>query len=174
MNRGMAMGGSAISKAFGFATNIPGRKVAAAIIWLTSATCTSFFIDQLRTPSYSDSIFQNTSVNLLEGLVSSLWGSSLLAAILFQLVLTVCEKSIWQNRNFTMVSTVAILIDVVVNAAAVWPYVSRFDNTEVWTFLVNWLELNGSAGLGSMATGILCLVVGCVLAAGPEYVWSDR
>lgn len=165
MNRGMALGGNAVSKAFGYVSSISGRKVAAAVIWLTSAYATSILIEQIRGGSM---VYVS---NPLTSIVEFAWGSSLIAAIIGQFVLTVCEKSIWQRRNLTAVSTVALILDVLINAAAVWPFVERFDSTSVWYFISNWLGMSG--GLSNFSSGILCLVVGFILAAAPEYVWSD-
>jgi hypothetical protein len=142
-----------------------GNKVAAIIVWLTSTYATSILIEELRGNA-------NATGGVLDTVVLGLWGSSFLSALALQTVLTVAESPIWQGKKPGLVASAALVIDALVNAAAVWPFMQRFGSTSIYRFLSSSVGSNGE--YDHMTAIILTVFVGIILAASPEKLWSGE
>jgi hypothetical protein len=92
----------------------------------------------------------------------------IIAAVLAQLTLTVLESDFIRGRR-SEVSVFAIVIDTLLNAAGLWPFVQAIDQTSVWIMLT---ELSGlTGGVSTYMAGLLAIIGGYVLAIAPEKIW---
>lgn len=108
------------------------------------------------------------SVVFVQSLGVSLW-LALGTATLGQWMLTRLESPIW-HRRINVVSLLILLFDVLINAGGLFYLVRRLDQTQLWTALTS-----TGAVSASMSAGVayaVAFVLGLLLAAAPEIVWS--
>lgn len=144
-------------------------KVAAVLLWLSSAYMTSQFISQLRGNS-------NISItNPLDSTMVVLWGTNFVGAIVLQAILTIAERAVWKGKEVTLVSGTALAIDTFVNAASLWPFFKAFGLSNVWSFIreiVQYILPSWNVEYNLGVAGVLALIGGVALAYGPEKLWS--
>jgi hypothetical protein len=139
------------------------HKIAAILLWFSSAYTTSLLIEDVRGSG-------NSTGGILDVFVTGVWGNSFFAAMTLQVILTAGESAIWKGQKLGLVASIALIIDTLVNAAAIWPYMQRFGHSHIWVFLAEWLHVNMEYTL--FTAGILTLIGGIALAAAPEKYWS--
>lgn len=164
--QGVAQRGGSVVKRFG---NLPVNRVAAAILWVASAYTTSLLIEMLRTGG--SPVNAAASASLIGMLVGFVGNSVFLAAIVLQFVFTIGERSIWLGKGMDEVAGIALLLDVVTNAAAVYPLARNFGATNIWTMLQDVFHFGQFSAGGAL---LLALVWGIIAAAGPEKLWSRK
>lgn len=159
------MGGSALGRLRGISSN----RAMAVVLWVLSTYTVSLLIEAMRSGS-SIYALGNRADGVLGSAVGFLWGSSFLAAIVLQALTTVGERPIWRKQQTDIVAMIAVGVDIATNTAAVYPFTRNFDNTQIWTMIVDVSGVQNS--FGPLASLVLALVVGIAMAAGPEKLWS--
>lgn len=125
-------------------------KIAALVVWGFAVVTTQLFLAP---------ILQQRG---LDG--AAIW----LSAIGLQLVLTIVESEFWRGER-SQVSTSAVLVDALINAAGLYPFVGSLGATNVWQMIS---EVTGaSPDVNTIAAGVISLFLGYILAATPERVW---
>lgn len=90
------------------------------------------------------------------------------AAFAIQLILTVMESEFWRGER-SQVSTAAVFVDTLINAAGLYPFIGGLGMTNVWAMIS---EVTGASGdVGTPAAVVISLFLGYILAATPERVW---
>jgi hypothetical protein len=145
--------------------SLGGNRIAAVLVWLTSAYMTSTLIETLRVPGQSVG-------GVLDFVVLNLYGSSFLAAIIIQGIITIGEQPLWRGGRWTIVSVSMMLIDTLINAGSLWPFLRNADDTLIWSYALDFFSLDPS--YSTFIAGIITLFCGVVLAALPEYLWRER
>lgn len=90
-------------------------------------------------------------------------------AMMVQICLSVLESPYWTGKRYG-ISVVAVVIDTLLNAGGTWVQLQHLDNTHIWHMLAS-LAPNVQVETGSIATVIVSLALGYILAAAPERVW---
>jgi hypothetical protein len=135
-------------------------------LWLVSAYTTSLTIAAVRGGGWGIA-----PTGPLDALVGLVWGSNFTAALAFQLVLTIAESPLWRGGEQNMVSVTAVVVDTLINAAAIYPAVGRIDRTPVWAMLSDALGVGGQ--MGPLVSLIVAIAGGVFLAAAPERIWRS-
>lgn len=148
--------------------NVPPNRAAAVMAWLFSAFTTSALIESVR--NYAYGIPSVPSDSVLSWFVNLALGGYLMAAVAVQLLLTLAESPIWKGQKGTIVSWTFLIIDTLVNAAAIFPFVRVLDKTPVWYMIVTSFE--SDATYHPLAALVLTLFLGAVMAGAPEKLWS--
>lgn len=94
-----------------------------------------------------------------------------LMAMATQAIMTYLESDIWAGR-FRLLSLVVLLVDILVNAGGIWPWILKIDETPVWAMLVE--AGIAPAQMSIIAAISISLVAGTILAATPEQIWSAK
>ena len=85
-----------------------------------------------------------------------------------QLILTIVESEFWQGQR-GQVSAAAVIVDTLINAAGLYPFIGGLGATNVWQMIS---EATGAApDVGTAAAVGISLFLGYILAATPERVW---
>jgi Na+/H+ antiporter NhaD/arsenite permease-like protein len=67
------------------------------------------------------------------------------------------------------VSSAAVGVDTLINAAGLYPFVGGLSLTNVWAMIAD--ATNASSDLSTVAVVVISLFLGYILAATPERVW---
>ena len=140
-------------------------KLAAFIVWITSTYATSVLIDDLRGGTYA-------AASSVDNIVYLLWGSPFIAAIALQAVFTIAESPVWKGTKPGVVAYSALVMDTLVNAAAIYPFTRNFGASKVWYFLSD--SLGVDSAYSNYTILIITLFMGIMLAAAPEKLWSGN
>lgn len=101
---------------------------------------------------------------------------SVLLAAAAQWLLTIAERPLWRfimrrrGGKFVALGLVVTLVDGVVNAAGVYPYMGRLAQTGVGIMLTE--VLNVQQAMTPLSAFLLALAIGIVIAGLPEYLWE--
>lgn len=99
-----------------------------------------------------------------------------IAAVIFQWFLTKGQQAIWHSKRkavrFTIISIPALLIDVWLNAAGVWPYAKQVGATDAWKMVSELTESNAPFSL--IAALLTALLIGVFIAGAPENLWNGE
>lgn len=124
-------------------------KVISLILWAAATSTTFLFLNGVAEPA--------TSVEML-------W----VAAIVVQTILTVLESDFIRGMR-SEVSVFAVVLDTLINAAGLWPFVQNVDQSSVWVMLSELFGMYG--GMSPYVAGLIALVGGYTLAIAPEKIW---
>jgi hypothetical protein len=125
------------------------NKAVASLTWLAAVYTTYLFLVAL-------------------GVTPGAWG--LTSAVLAQGMLTWLEGPVWQ-RKFGDIGVFAVVVDTLVNAGGLWPYIRNIDQTPTWAMFQ---ELGAAGGdMNAIVAGFLALMIGYVLAKAPETIWRS-
>jgi len=146
---GAAGGMANVGKAWGLLSN--GRyKISAVIVWAFAVVTTyQFLVPILARQGYGDQ--------------ATWW-----AAAVIQLILTVIESEFWHGQR-GQVSGAAVVVDTLVNAAGLFPFVGGLSATNVWTMIS--AATGAGASINVVSVVIISLFLGYILAATPERIW---
>ena len=145
----MAQAGAGARQTWNFLANTR-YKIAALVVWAVAVITTQQFLAPLLQGRGMDG--------------AAIWFS----AIGLQLVLTIVESEFWQGQR-GQVSGAAVLVDTLINAAGLYPFVGGLGATNVWAMIS---EVTGaSPDLNTIAAGVISVFLGYILAATPERVW---
>lgn len=123
-------------------------KIVALIIWLAGVYTTMLF---------------------LAGLLPELdamrhW----MIAVVIQLVLTIAQSEFWSGRR-GLVATIAVVVDMAVNAGGLWPLLRNIDMTPTWRLLESAMLVPSDAS-GAVVLAVT-IGVSLFIAAAPERIW---
>lgn len=131
--------------------HIDGNRVAASVAQLGSFTTTWLFINALG----------------ISGV------SGFLVAVAAEFVLFAGKNLVLGDRAHSdAVGWAAILLDTVLNAGGLWPYITKLDQTPSWAMLVQSLQLDGT--LRQIPALVLALVFGFLLSVAPHRLWFKK
>ena len=125
-------------------------KIAALTVWSFAVVTTQQFLAPL---------LQQRGLDVL-----TVWG----VAVGLQLVLTIIESEFWQGER-GQVSAAAVLIDTLINAAGLFPFVGSLGATNVWAMISQ--ATGATSDVSTAAAVSISLFLGYILAATPERVW---
>jgi hypothetical protein len=125
-------------------------KIAALVVWGVAVITTQQFLAPLLHQRGMDGV--------------TIW----LSAIGLQLVLTIVESEFWQGER-GQVSGAAVLVDTLINAAGLFPFIGGLGLTNVWAMISK--VTGASTDLNAITIGVISLFLGYILAATPERVW---
>jgi hypothetical protein len=128
---------------------LDGRKVAAAIAQIGSFTTTWLFIGAIGMDGWK------------------CFGISLAVEV----ILTIAKGSILSGKS-DILGGAAILIDTLLNAGGLWPYVQRIDHTPTWKMFTESVGLDGT--LRQLPALGFALVIGLLLSASPHLLWRHK
>lgn len=96
-----------------------------------------------------------------------------LLAFVIQLILTTLESFAWtaQQPAARRTGQIVFVADSLINAAALLPYVNKFDNTNVWTTISTYSTIN-IYEIDGFLSFIIAFVLGAVIAVAPEVLLS--
>lgn len=106
----------------------------------------------------------------IQGMSGAPWTIALAFATVTQLLLTWAERAMWRGKP-SGVAALALLMDVALNAGGVYPYVRRAGDTPVGLMLS---DVFGGSQVGPWPAIIVACVVGFLIAAAPEELWSRK
>lgn len=106
----------------------------------------------------------------VQGMSGAPWTIALTFAIVTQLLLTWAERAMWRGKP-SGVAALALLLDVALNAGGVYPYIRRAGETPVGVMLA---DVFGGSQVGPWPAIIVSVVVGFLIAAAPEELWTRR
>lgn len=90
-----------------------------------------------------------------------------------QYVFSVFENEFWRTRKLTLASGIALFFDIGSNAAGIWPWVNaNLDKTDFWRMINDVLGSNNPPSI--IVKIVICLLVGTIVANGPEYLWNRK
>lgn len=92
-------------------------------------------------------------------------------AFLAQFVLTFGEKAIWRGRP-SVAGLMALAIDVALNAGGLFPYALKLGETPPAQMIV--AVFGGDRQIAPRSAMIAAIVIGFLIAAAPEDLWSRR
>lgn len=130
-------------------------RLAAVVAWLLGTFTTYLFIARA-------------------GIASTVLAVVLAAAA--QWLLTMAERPLWRfllrrrGGRFVALGLVVTLIDGLINAGGVYPYMGRLAQTNVGIMLSE--VLNVQQAMTPTAAFLLALAIGLVVAGLPEYLWE--
>ena len=124
-------------------------KIASVIVWFGAVIATAQFLDPILDRR-------------------GLGGQVVLWAVVLQFVLTIIESEFWAGQR-GQVSSAAVGVDTLINAAGLYPFVGGLSLTNVWAMIAD--ATNASSDLSTVAVVVISLFLGYILAATPERVW---
>lgn len=133
----------------GRTVKIDGQKVAAGLVQIGSYVTTWLFI---RAIGFAG----------IEGFA---------IALIVEFVLIAGKFNFLHGRG-NGVGAIAILIDSLLNAGGIFPYVQKFDNTPTWIMLQSALHLEGK--MSNISALIIALLFGFLLSALPSWLWRNK
>jgi hypothetical protein len=80
------------------------------------------------------------------------------------------EHDIWQGKLHPM-GVLALMLDILANAAGVWFLVNGIDNTDVWRMLTEVFAVLPET-IPSFGKFSFAVIAGAVIAFAPEAVWK--
>lgn len=104
------------------------------------------------------------------------WLLSVVLAAAAQWLLTMAERPLWRfllrrrGGKFVALGLVVTLIDGLINAGGVYPYMGKLAQTGVGQMLSE--VLNVQQAMSPTAAFLLALAIGLVVAGLPEYLWE--
>lgn len=125
----------------------PYRAIAVAL-WLAGAWTTYLLIDRLVS--------------------GQAWYISTIEAMIIQGFLTALESPVWRGRPGP-VNVTAVAIDTLANAGGIFPFTERIGATPPAQMFIQAFHLNGN--ISPIVAVLFALLLGYVLAAGPEAIW---
>lgn len=132
-------------------TRLGGNQTAGIVVWLIGSYTTALFIKQ---------------VGIQEPLCYGL-------GLAIQWLMTRAEMPIWRGTSAPVLGIVVTVVDVLFNAAGMWPYIyTQLGNTDLWKMLTDVTRSTGEPTI--MVRLALTIVAGAALAGGPEYFWSRK
>ncbi len=131
--------------------HIDGKRVAAGLAQAGSFTTTWLFIAAIG----------------IDGI------SGFLVAVAVEFILFAGKNLVLgDNAHSDAVGWAAILLDTVLNAGGLWPYITKLDKTPSWVMLVESLQLDGT--LRQVPALVLALVFGFLLSVAPHRLWFKK
>lgn len=131
------------------AGSLSSNKTIAVIIWLFGAWMTVQFLQQVKVPE---------TIAIFVGFA-------------LQLALTKAESPIWRSEGLPKMAVGAVVIDIGVNSAGVWPYVKHVGGTDLWT-MVKEVAQNPTIEPTVATQLAFAIGVGAYTAAAAEYFWN--
>lgn len=128
-----------------------GNKIAAIVVWIAGAVSTWLCARAM--------------------LADAPWWLTIAAASIAQFVLTFAERAIWRGRP-TGAGLAALAIDVALNAGGLFPYALKLGETPPAQMIIS--VFGGSRQLAPLSAMIAAIIVGFIIAAAPEELWSRR
>lgn len=127
-------------------------ELAALAMWLTGVLTTYLFLQDIVEAS-------NLTLFLL--------------AIVMQIILTTLESFAWTTQQIVAkrLGQTVFVLDSLINAAALLPYVNRFDNTNVWYTISTYSNFNVYE-IDGFLSFVIAFVFGAVIAVAPEVLLS--
>jgi len=122
------------------------------LVWLAGLALTARFVAELQP-------------------TMPLW-MALLVALVTQILLSVLEHDIWRRR-YAALPAVALVIDVLLNAAGLYYAVRALEQTTLVRMLVEVFRLRSDDVSAPVAFGVACMI-GLIIAATPEYLWRRQ
>lgn len=104
------------------------------------------------------------------GMSGAPWLVAASFAVVAQVLLTWAERAMWHGRP-TLVGALALLFDVALNAGGVYAFVRRIGETPTGLMLS---DVFGGSAIGPIPAMIVALVVGFLIAAAPEELWTRK
>ncbi len=129
-----------------------GNRVVAVIVWLIGVATTYLGF-----------------VTMLPDLP---WTVALPFALACQGMLTWMERGIWRGRHITVVTMAALLIDVLLNAGGLYPYMARLGATPPARMLAD--AFGWGTTISPIGAIVIALIGGFLIAAAPEEYWNRR
>lgn len=86
--------------------------------------------------------------------------------------LLLAAKFSFLNGRGEVMGFSAVLIDTVLNAGGMYPYIANIDRTPAWAMFTQALQLEGTAR--PLAVLIFSLAFGFLLSAIPTWLWRER
>jgi len=104
------------------------------------------------------------------------WFLALMLALAAQSLLTLAERPlfrlIWgRGGRFTLLAVLSVVIDALLNAAGIYPYIGRMADTDLGAMLVE--VFNVKPAVDPISAFVIALVLGIVLAGMPEGLWES-
>lgn len=132
-------------------SKLSSNQAAGVIIWLISAYATALFITQIGI---------NPPVSYAFG-------------VAIQYIFTKAEQPIWRKQGYPMLGIIVTAVDTLFNAVGIWPYVrDQFGTTDLWAMVTDMTHDPSEPTL--LVRGLIVVVIGMAVAAGPEYFWSRK
>ena len=123
-------------------------KAVAVVLWLAGAWTTYLLISRL--------------------VVDQVWYISTIEAIIVQGFLTTLESPVWRGRPGP-VNVVAVVIDTLANAGGIFPFTERIGGTPPAQMFIQAFHLDPN--ISPIVAVLFALLLGYILAAGPEAIW---
>ncbi len=135
----------AFDKGTAFATD---NRTWAALLWVAACYTTALFVRQLGIPMEYATVIGV----LIQGIVSKI------------------EQTVWHG-TYSIIGIVVLIADVYINSAGVWPWIrDNFKNTDAWKMAA---DISKDAAPPHLLFLLgLAVVIGFILARGPEYLWN--
>lgn len=129
--------------------SISSNKAVGIVIWLFGAWMTS---QLLRQTGMSD------PYNAVIGFA-------------LQFALTKAESPLWRGEGMPKMALGAVVVDIAVNSAGIWPYVKNLGHTDFWSMV---RDITEAATLEPTKWTLMALSLGAgaFTAAAAEYFWS--
>ena len=131
------------------------NRIAATIVWIVSVWFTALFLHGATELGY---------------LLSSAF------ALALQGVLTIGERPLWRavflrgKGKYSFIGFIITLIDGALNAAGIYPGISKMNNSSVGLMLIDVFNL--SPRIERVPAFIIALVIGMLVAGAAEYLWE--
>jgi hypothetical protein len=100
--------------------------------------------------------------------VDQAWYTSAIEAMIIQGFLTALESPVWRGRPGP-VNVVAVVIDALANAGGIFPFTERIGGTPPAQMFIQAFHLNPN--ISPIVAVLFALLLGYILAAGPEAIW---
>jgi hypothetical protein len=142
------------SEALGARAPIPrlnGNKIAAIIFWIAGAVST-----WLAAKAF---------------LIDAPWWLPVASALIAQFVLTFAERAIWRGRP-SGAGLAALGLDVALNAGGLFPNALKLGETPPAQMVI--AVFGGSRQVTPLGAMIAAIIIGFLIAAAPEDLWSRR
>lgn len=133
-----------------FGGRITLNKGAAIVVWILGVYTTSTFIKEIGIAE---------PINVLLGAAA-------------QLLLTKGQAPLWRSGERSPGAVAALVIDVLLNAGGLWPYLTNLGQTTVWAMLNDWT--GSEAPPTVLSKIILVIVLSTLTAAGPEKLYEQE
>ena len=99
------------------------------------------------------------------------WWLPVIVAVRVQLFLTLAQRAIWRGHP-SFVGFGALIIDVALNAGGIFPYAMRVGETPTAQMVI--AVAGGSRQIAPVTAMIVAIILGLLIAAAPEELWSRR
>ena len=140
-----------MERAAGAARSLPGKKIAAAIIWFVGLGMTAVVVGELA---------PDVSAAMAFG-----------AAVVMQLLLTLVQSRVWAGRG-DLFGYVALFVDSLINFGGVMAVMTNIDNVgSVQAFTASTVGYAGD--WPDPLKALLALAASAAIAGLPERLWKD-